>query len=255
MEKKRIAWLDYARSIAIICVCFCHSTEVFYYLILTGISETTCAMWILQNSLYTIGRLGVPIFLMLTGALMLNKEIKPNDFYRNYLFPLFITTEVWIIINNLFNCFISNVSFELKPLIKKMIFLDYPDLSHMWYMPMILGLYFAIPFLSIVVKNTKLNDFFWPAGLVFSFCFVLPTINIVIGKNYSTVLTLSFLGGTYGLYVLLGYYIYTAKLNMSKKQSYLYFSSHLSHHRLYNMLYINTIFSQNHFYGIHLHSF
>ena len=136
-----------------------------------------------------------------------------------------------------------------------MIFLDYPDLSHMWYMPMILGLYFAIPFLSIVVKNTKLNDFFWPAGLVFSFCFVLPTINIVIGKNYSTVLTLSFLGGTYGLYVLLGYYIYTAKLNMSKKQSYLYFSSHLSHHRLYNMLYINTIFSQNHFYGIHLHSF
>ncbi|MFY9198788.1 MAG: acyltransferase family protein [Acutalibacteraceae bacterium] len=82
MGRKRIAWLDYARSIAIVCVCICHSTEIFYHGVLIGESDVTNALWFLLNSLYTFGRIGVPLFLMLTGALMLGKDIAPNVFYK-----------------------------------------------------------------------------------------------------------------------------------------------------------------------------
>lgn len=78
----------------------------------------------------------------------------------------------------------------------------------MWYMPMILGIYVVLPVLSTIVKNNRLSDLIFP--ILFTFCvfFFIPTINAVANKNYNTVLDISFLGGIYGLYVILGYYIY-----------------------------------------------
>lgn len=69
-EKKinRVIWLDFARAFAIICVIITHVTERVY---------TMNADWMLQASigtrvyayfLFTLGRLGVPIFLFLTGC-------------------------------------------------------------------------------------------------------------------------------------------------------------------------------------------
>lgn len=74
MERKRIAWLDLARTFATVAVVICHAVETDYYFICTGSLSATSFHWYYENILFTVGRLGVPVFLMITGALMLGRE-------------------------------------------------------------------------------------------------------------------------------------------------------------------------------------
>lgn len=68
---KRIQSYDMARTFAILCVVLCHSVEFAYsninYMNLSEISQ------VFRIIFFTVGRLGVPIFLFLTGALTLKK--------------------------------------------------------------------------------------------------------------------------------------------------------------------------------------
>lgn len=87
-----------------------------------------------------------------TGALQLGKNIKPRQFYRSSLLPLIATTEIWIVVNYLFVCVVNDKAFEIKELVKEILFLKTLELSHMWYMPVIIGIYIALPFVSVAVK-------------------------------------------------------------------------------------------------------
>lgn len=65
------------------------------------------ASQIFRITFFTIGRLGVPIFLFLTGALTLKKQIDTDEdvlkFYKKNLIPLLITIEIWNVFYNLFS--------------------------------------------------------------------------------------------------------------------------------------------------------
>lgn len=218
MEKKRIAWLDYARMFAILCVVMCHAAENYYRPILLGQKEIDVIQWFILNFLFMVGRLGVPVFLGITGVLMLGRNWKPLEFYKKYLFPMVITTEIWIVLNYLFQWIVMHEGFHLKKLIRQMLFLTVPGLSHMWYMPMIIGLYVIIPFLSRgMMCFTKKEDYILPGVLsVFSFI-ILPTVSVFRveafpGSALTQQIDVSFLGGVYGLYIILGYMIGKKKI-------------------------------------------
>lgn len=150
---------------------------------------------------FTIGRLGVPIFLFLTGALTLKKQIDTDEdvlkFYKKNLLPLFITVEIW---NVLYNIFLStlNKSFEFRILIDNILFLKQVNLPNMWYMPMILGMYIAIPFIAKLVKTFTLKTIKIPMIIVFISCILFPSINIILNifemDGYKMILDLNFLG-------------------------------------------------------------
>ena len=74
LVKERIQKFDIARTFAILCVVLCHSVEAAYsnvaYKQLSNISQ------IFRIVFFTLGRLGVPIFLFLTGALILKSKSK-----------------------------------------------------------------------------------------------------------------------------------------------------------------------------------
>ena len=72
--KKRIINLDIARTFAILCVVLCHSVECVYKMNLQEWNSYSNTSNIIKIILFTIGRLGVPIFLLLTGYLTLNKN-------------------------------------------------------------------------------------------------------------------------------------------------------------------------------------
>lgn len=218
MEKKRIAWLDYARMFAILCVVMCHAAENYYRPVLLGQKEIEFIQWFFLNFLFMVGRLGVPIFLGITGVLMLGRNWKPAEFYKKYLFPMILTTEIWMVMNYLFQCIVQEEAFHLKKLLRQMLFLTVPGLSHMWYMPMIIGIYVIIPFLSKgMMCFTKKKDYILPGILsVFSFV-ILPTVSVFRteafpGSSLTQQVDVSFLGGIYGLYVVLGYMIGKKKI-------------------------------------------
>ena len=215
LEKNRIIYLDIARTFAIIFVVLCHSVELIYKMNLQGWISISLNARIFKTIVFTLGRIGVPLFLFLTGYLLLNRKYD-NDadikkFYKNNLLSLIVTTEVWILIYNIFLSLYNNKPFDTYSLIKEMLFLQKVPLMNMWYMPMIIGIYIAIPYVSKVVHTFSIKTLKIPIILVFVCIFIMPTLNLILKTfkldQYNCILDISFLGGGYGLYIVGGYLI------------------------------------------------
>lgn len=231
-EKNRIIYLDIARTFAIIFVVLCHSVELIYKMNLQGWVSISLNARIFKTIVFTLGRIGVPLFLFLTGYLLLNRKYD-NDadikkFYKNNLLSLIVTTEVWILIYNIFLSLYNNKPFDTYSLIKEMLFLQKVPLMNMWYMPMIIGIYIAIPYVSKVVHTFSIKTLKIPIILVFVCIFIMPTLNLILKTfkldQYNCILDISFLGGGYGLYIVGGYLI-REKIIKKIKTKWLVFTS------------------------------
>lgn len=112
MTKSRKPWLAVVRATAILCVVLCHSVETFYHPVLLGQLQVFFPLWNIENLLFTIGRIGVPLFLATIGALMLPRDYPDvSAFYKKSLLPLFLTTEIWIFCNYIFCCMVEHKAF------------------------------------------------------------------------------------------------------------------------------------------------
>lgn len=164
---------------------------------------------------FTIGRLGVPIFLFISGYFLLNRKYEKDDdiknFYKKKLLPLVLVSEIWIIIYNIFITIYFQKPFDIYVLVKEMFFIEKVPLINMWYMPMIIGIYIVIPYLSKILDTFSIKIMKIPIILVLFINFMLPTMNIILKTfnlaQYGCKIDVTFLGGTYGIYVLLGYFI------------------------------------------------
>lgn len=216
-NKNRILEYDVARVFAILCVVLCHATEEVYSTNFVKEGWLSIQSRIFMIISFTIGRLGVPIFLFLTGALIFKKKINTDkdvtNFYKKNLLPLVIVNSVWVIIYNIYFWLIGESDFiTLEIIFKELFLLKQVPLANMWYLPMIIGMYIGLPFVVKIVKVFSKKTLLLLMWLVFISSFVLPMVNVFfrifnIDNSYSSLLNLNFLGGYYGLYILLGYYM------------------------------------------------
>jgi len=180
--KERVFSLDVLRAFAILSVVLCHATESYFSAKSAPNFTQECAT-LLGFTLFTIGRLGVPIFLFLTGYLLFTKHYDfeaGKRFYKRNLLGLFITIEIWVVIYAIFLKFFGK-DMSLLIYIKDAIFIENVKLSHYWYIPMILGLYMIIPMLSNMLNSTDKRLFFLPLALGFFYIFMVPFIASVTG--------------------------------------------------------------------------
>lgn len=211
--KKRVAWLDYARTLAIISVVVVHSLEMVYKLDFNEMMEIGNVSIIFYDVLMTFGRIGVPLFLALTGYLHLDKDFSSGDkiisFYKKNLLPLWITTEVWILIYFIEGTLRGSMEVDFVVLLRDMLFAKTYIMGHMWYMPMIFGMYIAIPFVSNAIKNISSKVLSIPFIVLIVLFFVFNFYNILqqtFGWEFALErkLDASFLGGLYGVYIIFG---------------------------------------------------
>lgn len=208
----RISWLDYARTFAILCVIVVHSTESIYPINADTMAMLPFVKKIIVISLFTFGRLGVPVFLFLTGYLLLDRPYDEKGiqrFYRHNFVPLLLTTELWIIIYEAFISWYTNTPVDVWAALKDLLFLKQCNLSHMWYMPMIIGMYLGIPLMSNAVKTCNLRYLELLIGIAFIVLFCPPVLNTFLyaeGKeSINFCLDFSWTGGIYGIMMLSGY--------------------------------------------------
>ena len=84
--KKRIVFIDYLRLAAILMVIMCHVIDVNCRLWL-GYVDMSLFRQLFVYIVLIFGRLGVPIFLMITGYLLLDRDyskIQLIYFYKKY---------------------------------------------------------------------------------------------------------------------------------------------------------------------------
>lgn len=216
MSKKRILWLDYARFFAICSVLLVHSSEYAYSMGSEKILKLGLFSSAVRLAAIVAGRLGVPIFLMLSGYLLLDRDYSDTDkikaFYKRNLLPLVLTTEIWVVIYEIYHLTIDNQKFVLLDFIKDLLFVKDNAFGHFWYMPMIIGLYLVVPFVANAIKNIDLKILAVPLVVLCLAVFGIRTIG-VFDKTFGWELDLvkklftDFSGGAYGAYVLLGYFV------------------------------------------------
>ena len=196
-QGKRIYWLDTARFIAIIAITSTHALHRAFLGPAEGISAGEN---IFRGIIQPFCRLGVPLFLMISGALLLNRRMENDSdisrFYRHNLLSVFITSEIWFFIMFWFrtlghaNDFLSHgMAYTIGRLAGTMLFVNQESMDSMWYMPMILCIYMLIPWVNLAVHKVKVKYIALPALIVIISSMIIPNINELIritgGKRIS----------------------------------------------------------------------
>ncbi len=136
-----------------------------------------------ENIFNGLSDYAVPIFLMITGALLLNEDKEFDDkkfIYKNWL-PLVLLTIFWTVFYGLFYGYglpaLTHQPASFNAFLKYIISFRGSTYPHMWYMYMIIGMYLLIPILRLFVKRENQKYIFW---LIMG-CFIIQCIPQTLG--------------------------------------------------------------------------
>ena len=128
--------IDIIRILAFIFIVLLHTVNIQY-----GIN-----IWIL---LYGVISIGVNLFIMISGYLLLDKSEKMSVFFKKRIRGIFLL----FIFFNIVYIFVNKV--KIMPVLQGKEIVA----PHFWYIYMILGLYFITPWLQKVLKFAKKETF------------------------------------------------------------------------------------------------
>lgn len=204
--------LDVIRAFAILFVVANHAIELIFPFGAIQYQSMSFAYQIFQFIVFTTGRLGVPLFLMLTGYLLVPRDYSTKEkilnFYKRNFIGLILVWYIWIILYNLFFLFFEHKQFVLSDVISEFLFVHNVPLMHTWYMKEIIIIYSILPVLSIVIKRLK------SIPIVIVIILVIAIINNLFGG----IRYLRFLSNQlmYIAYVCTGYYFAVSKSYLNR---------------------------------------
>ncbi|PSL40663.1 surface polysaccharide O-acyltransferase-like enzyme [Planomicrobium soli] len=207
----RFLFLDWLRILATLAVVTLHSSTSF---VLTNFHEDSFS-WLVGNFYESITRWCVPVFVMISGALLLN-DVKTNtykSFLSKRLSKVLVPLLGWSIIYYGYFVFQGRYSFSLLEFAQN--FSTNKISNHFWFIYMLLGLYLITPLLKILVQNATKRDIKYFLLLWFYASIMVRLLNFYFGFSFNVELyfATSFIG-----YYLLGYYLmkYEISLNWRK---------------------------------------
>lgn len=238
-QENRILWLDFARTIAIISITVNHAMSRSFNIY----SETQLEFQTMSHIasyikalVWVFSRLGVPIFLMITGALLIEKNYEDRMVLKRFIkhnwFSLVRTTMIWLTLMYLLLSLRDDSYYSLNGwgsglfhFVSTICFINHDNkvtMASMWYMSMIICVYLMIPIVSIVLK--RLGDRYIKALSIFVIfsAMVIPNINAILlaaEKTYSLNFAMSHndMFSMYLVYILLGHWVKEKSLDKYKQ--------------------------------------
>jgi|GEM_PF-433112 len=230
-QLQRIYWLDVARAVAIISISLNHAVNRAYDNYVDQQAEfLTSSLYstLIKTSVSVFSRIGVPLFLMISGALLLKKCIDNESgirrFYRHNLGGLIITCEIWFFLMFWFLILYSpevTLLEELTPgqliwrMVQTLFLINQVTFPSTWYIAIVIPLYVLIPFLALIRQHVTGPVLLVPLGFFAVSYTIIPSINSILtlqgnpelidySPNYYAVF--GNIAG-YILYVCIGYWI------------------------------------------------
>lgn len=100
----------------------------------------------------------VPMFLIITGALLLNKEIQMNLMVSKYIKRIVIALFLFGIPYAIMELYMDTRQLSADMIIKSIVkVVEGNSWGHLWYLYALIGIYIILPFIKIVLNNTDKN--------------------------------------------------------------------------------------------------
>jgi surface polysaccharide O-acyltransferase-like enzyme len=147
----KLYWITNLRVFATIMVVFIHSSggALLHY------KDIPDSWWWIDNIINNLGRFAVPVFFMISGGLLLGREIDVIPFLQKRLLRVWIPFTIWVVIYVLYNNFFER---PFQPF--KQAFTEYLSMSsrlygHFWFIYTLLGLYLFTPIINYFIKTAN----------------------------------------------------------------------------------------------------
>ena len=200
-KPENIDWISNLRLIALYAVIILHSTSV----LLMQHGKVSNADWLTADFLNALVRFAVPVFVMITGALLLHREYEPVNFLKKRLSRVVVPFLFWSLVYIWYSWYIEEITFgaDAWANIKEVLhFLKYGSSYHLWYVYMLIGLYFIIPIIGKFVRHATEREILY--FLVVWFAVMLITQPYLVRVNPSV--DMHYFAGYIG-YLVLGHYL------------------------------------------------
>ena len=219
-QQNRFLYLDLLRILAAFSVVMLHSAAQFWYSLDIHSSE-----WIIANSYNAISRFGVPIFVMISGAIFLSPDYKLDikRLYTHNILRIAIIYMVWSTLYGLFDSIwlFHFPSMTIKDILREIIGGRY----HLWFLPMIVGIYVLLPVLKSWLEHAEKQNVQYFISL-----FVILQIGIetfrafTVSDEIHTLLNLTYVEMACGYigYFIWGYYLAHIGINSNIKKFFLF---------------------------------
>src|SRR5208283_3393640 len=167
----------------------------------------------------SIGRIGVPLFVMLTGALLLepSKNESLSDFFKKRWARIGLPWIFWVVAYFAWDFLIEHQAFTSNAIIQGILNGPY---YQFWYLYMLLGLYLLTPILRVLLAHADETLIKYLLVLWFLGAAIIPVAGLLTTYQLnSTVLTIT---GYVGYFVL-GTYLLTVQVRRSTLSIFMIF--------------------------------
>lgn len=185
-KSKRIFWLDVLRVVSIVAVVTIHAATQNWERITAGTGEN-----VVLSVFDALGRFAVPIFVMISGTLMLRRELS----FKKCLKKVGRLLIVWVFWCVFYSLLALAMGKGTESALSELAFGHF----HMWFLPMIAVLYLMTPILKWITKDQRR-------------CVVAILVLLVVSVG------LQFRWTAYPMYYLMGYMLGSGKWAFGKRR-------------------------------------
>jgi surface polysaccharide O-acyltransferase-like enzyme len=215
-EQPNIEWIDLLRVKALFAVIMLHASAV----LLSQYGKVPFGDWLTADIYNALTRFAVPVFVMITGALLLNRDYELTGFLKKRLGRIILPFIFWSLVYIAYSFYNEEfvVSADNWVNVKLILHqLKYGSSYHLWYVYMLIGLYLLIPVISKFVRHATRQEIHyfllvWLVVMLFSQSYL---------SRYKPPIELRYFEGFVG-YLVLGHYLAYRSFYQKYKLLWLY---------------------------------
>jgi surface polysaccharide O-acyltransferase-like enzyme len=212
----KVIWISNLRVFATLTVIMLHCAAGGIYLL----GKIPNSWWWICNASNAFGRFAVPIFVMLSGYLLLGRYKNLTDFLTKRFSKIFIPFLLWTIIFILWGNYFGIIPAEKTnpefiDILKKILSGGAGGSGHLWFIYMLLGLYLFSPIVSRWVVQATDQEVIFFLIVWFVTCTIYPYFEKFLGIKIN--FEIRYFSGYLGYFVL-GYFLGNLQINLTLKK-------------------------------------
>lgn len=209
ISPNRIMYLDEVRSLAIMLVVIGHLTRLFSY---------DFYSWLFCSGVFSLTRIGVPLFFTVSGSLLLTRKYEVKKFLEKRFKRVFLPFLFWIIVYIIAGVMIWHYEFNFEYVMNTAFGVgDYSALF--WFIWSLIGVYLLIPVLSSFIREEGLkgSEYLILITIILSLLYTIGFFDYPHMKfNFRVIFNFFPVLG----YFIMGSYIHNKKFKYSDKKMF-----------------------------------